>query len=78
MFFDLGLALFMNVGADQVMRKLAGTLAWAARGVTVTMPSEEVLPVDKMLGDGTYLSRLKAPRRLRRQGAADIVVRVNE
>ncbi len=36
------------------------------------------LPVDEVLGDGTYLSRLKAPRQLRRQGAADIVVRATE
>ena len=36
------------------------------------------LPVDAVLGDGTYLSRLKAPRQLRRQGAAGIVVRVIE
>ena len=31
-----------------------------------------------MLADGTYLSRLKAPRHLRKQGAADITVRVIE
>ena len=31
-----------------------------------------------MLGDGTCLSRLKAPRHLRRQGAEDITVRVIE
>ena len=42
-YFVLGLALFMNMGAGRVMRKLAGTLAWAARGVTVTIPSEEAL-----------------------------------
>ena len=42
-YFTLGLALFMNMGAGRVMRKLAGTLAWAARGVTVTVPSEEAL-----------------------------------
>ena len=33
----------MDLGAGRVMRKLAGTLAWAARGVTVTIPSEEAL-----------------------------------
>ena len=42
-YFVLGLALFMDMGAGRVMRKLAGTLAWAARGVTVTIPSEEAL-----------------------------------
>ena len=31
----LGLALFMDRGAGRVMRKLAGTLAWAERGVAV-------------------------------------------
>jgi hypothetical protein len=36
------------------------------------------LPVDEVLGDGTYLSRLKAPRRLRKDGARDITVRVIE
>ena len=32
----------------------------------------------EVLGDGTYLSRLTAPRQLRRQGAQDITVRVIE
>lgn len=36
------------------------------------------LPVDEVLADGTYLSRLKAPRRLRKDGAEDITVRVIE
>ena len=36
------------------------------------------LPVDAVLADGTYLSRLKAPRHLRKQSAADITVRVIE
>ena len=36
------------------------------------------LPVDEVLADGTYLSRLKAPRKLRKDGAADITVRVVE
>jgi hypothetical protein len=36
------------------------------------------LPVDEVLADGTYLSRLKAPRALRREGAAGITVRVIE
>jgi hypothetical protein len=34
--------------------------------------------VDEILPDGTYLSRLKAPRKLRKDGAADITVRVVE
>lgn len=42
-YFVLGLALFMDMGAGRVMRKLAGTLAWAARGVSVAIPSEEAL-----------------------------------
>ena len=42
-YFVLTLALFMDMGAARVMRKLAGTLAWAARGVTVEIPSEEAL-----------------------------------
>ena len=36
------------------------------------------LPVDEILPDGTYLSRLKAPRGLRKDGARDIIVRVIE
>ena len=36
------------------------------------------LPVDEILPDGTYLSRLKAPRKLSKDGAADITVRVVE
>ena len=32
----------------------------------------------EVLPDGTYLSRLRAPRKLRKQGAADITVRVIE
>lgn len=34
------------------------------------------LPVDEVLADGTYLSRLKAPRKNRAEGSADLVVRV--
>ena len=36
------------------------------------------LPVEEILPDGTYLSRLKVPRELRKNGAADIIVRVIE
>jgi hypothetical protein len=43
LYFTLALALFMDRGAARVMRKLAGVLAWAERGVTVTVPSEEAL-----------------------------------
>jgi hypothetical protein len=39
----LALALFMDMGGGRVMRKLAGTLTWAARGITVGLPSEEAL-----------------------------------
>jgi len=42
-YYVLALALFMDLGGARVMRKLAGTLGWAARGVTVTIPSEEAL-----------------------------------
>jgi hypothetical protein len=43
LYFTLALALFMDRGAARVMRKLAGVLAWAERGVTVRVPSEEAL-----------------------------------
>src|SRR6516225_9461903 len=43
LYFVLGLALFMDRGAARVMRKLAGVLAWAGRGVAVPVPSEEAL-----------------------------------
>ena len=43
LYFVLGLALFMDRGAAQVMRKLAGVLGWAERGVAVPVPSEEAL-----------------------------------
>ncbi|EQD41808.1 transposase IS4 family protein, partial [mine drainage metagenome] len=36
------------------------------------------LEIDEVLEDGSYLSRLKAPRELRRAGAKDITVRVVE
>jgi Insertion element 4 transposase N-terminal/Transposase DDE domain len=42
-YYVLALALFMDMGGGRVMRKLAGTLAWAARGVIVVIPSEEAL-----------------------------------
>ena len=42
-YYVLGLALFMDMGGGRVMRRLAGTLSWAARGVTVVVPSEEAL-----------------------------------
>lgn len=34
-YYVLSLALFMDLGGARVMRRLAGTLAWAARGVSV-------------------------------------------
>ena len=43
LYFVLGLALFMDRGAARVMRKLAGVVAWAERGVAVEGPSEEAL-----------------------------------
>ena len=43
LYFTLALALFMDRGAARVMRKLAGVLAWAERGVAVAVPSEEAL-----------------------------------
>jgi hypothetical protein len=42
-YYVLALALFMDMGGGRVMRRLAGTLAWAARGVAVVTPSEEAL-----------------------------------
>jgi Insertion element 4 transposase N-terminal/Transposase DDE domain len=42
-YFVLALALFMDRGAARVMRKLAGVVAWAERGITVPVPSEEAL-----------------------------------
>ena len=42
-YYVLTLALFMDLGGARVMRKLAGTLGWAARGVAVTIPSEAAL-----------------------------------
>src|SRR5450759_1345970 len=42
-YYVLALALFMDMGGGRVMRKLAGTLTWAARGITVVLPSEEAL-----------------------------------
>lgn len=42
-YYVLALALFMDLGGARVMRRLAGTLAWAARGVSVVIPSEEAL-----------------------------------
>src|ERR1022692_3783314 len=42
-YFVLALALFMDMGAGRVMRRLAGTLTWAAQGVMVAIPSEEAL-----------------------------------
>jgi hypothetical protein len=43
LYFTLALALFMDMGAARVMRKMAGVLCWAERGVTVVLPSEEAL-----------------------------------
>src|ERR1035437_1869511 len=40
-YYVLALVLFMDMGGGRVMRKLAGTLSWAACGVTVVLPSEE-------------------------------------
>src|SRR5450759_1677300 len=42
-YYVLALALFMDMGGGRVMRKLAGTLTLAARGITVVLPSEEAL-----------------------------------
>src|SRR5258708_18597917 len=42
-YFVLALALFTDMGAGRGMRRLAGTLAWAAQGITVAVPSEEAL-----------------------------------
>ena len=63
-----------NFACWELWRDAAATgaqLLWRI-GASFTLPVEEVLP------DGTYLSRLKAPRKLRKDGAADITVRVVE
>ena len=65
-YFVLALALFMDMGAGRVMRRLAGTLARAARGITVAVPSEEAL--------SNARSRLGAgPLRLLFEGTAGLV-----
>jgi hypothetical protein len=43
LYYVLALALFMDMGGGRVMRKLAGTLNFASRGVVVQIPSEEAL-----------------------------------
>src|SRR6516162_7797273 len=55
-----------NFACWELWRDAAATgaqLLWRI-GASVTLPVEEILP------DGTYLSRLKAPRQLRKGGAA--------
>src|SRR5258708_12386747 len=42
-YFVLALALFTDMGAGRGMRRLAGTLAWAAQGMAVIVPWEEAL-----------------------------------
>ena len=71
LYFTLALALFMDRGAARVMRKLAGVLAWAERGVAVAAPSEEALSRAGSAGRGQPL-RLPFrgwPGSLRRPGA---------
>ena len=63
-----------NFACHQLWAMAAGTgadLLWRAG-------AQLGLPVREVLGDGTYLSRLAAPRQLRKQGAQDITVRVIE
>jgi hypothetical protein len=63
-----------NFACWELWRDAAATgvqLLWRI-GASFTLPVDEVLP------DGTYLSRLKAPRKLRKDGAGDITVRVVE
>ena len=48
-------------GADRVMAFVL-QLLWRI-GASFTLPADDILP------DGTYLSRLKAPRKLRKDGA---------
>src|ERR1019366_10156867 len=49
-YYVLALALFMDMGGGRVMRKLAGTLTWAARGITVVLPSEALSRARSRLG----------------------------
>ena len=63
-----------NFAGYELWRGAAATgaeLLWRI-GASFTLPAGEVL------ADGTYLSVLKAPRHLRRHGAAGIIVRVIE
>src|ERR1035441_3488326 len=65
-YFVLALALFMDMGAGRVMRRLAGTPARAARGITVAVPSEEALSnARSRVGSG--------PLRLLFEGTAGLV-----
>ena len=63
-----------NFACWELWRDAAATGAALLWRIGASFP----LPVDEVLGDGTYLSRLKAPRRLRKDGARDITVRVIE
>ena len=69
LYFTLALALFMDRGAARVMRKLAGVLAWAERGVTVAVPSEEALSNARArLGRRAAAAAVLAGGRVRRAG----------
>jgi hypothetical protein len=64
-------------------RNFAGYVLWrgaAATGAQLLwrIGASFALPAGEVLAGGTYLSVLKAPRHLRRHGAADIIVRVIE
>ena len=68
LYFTLALALFMDRGAARVMRKLAGVLAWAERGVAVAVPSEEALSNARSRLGAEPLRLLLACGRVRRAG----------
>ncbi len=60
------------------LRLLGAVAGWWRRPALWRIGASFTLPVDEILPDGTYLSRLKAPRKLRKDGAAGITVRVIE
>ena len=72
LYFTLALALFMDRGAARVMRKLAGVVAWAERGVAVTVPAGPGQPL-KLPGRGRASARSGRVERPRGDQARQLV-----